>query len=73
MDTRSYKTRFANEATVQRAWHVVDAEGKTLAEAAKDVGLRGYEFGWLGNQIGVFITGDATFAAEEGGCMAECG
>ncbi len=43
MDTRSYKTRFANEATVQRAWHVVDAEGKTLGRLASRIAhvLRG--------------------------------
>jgi large subunit ribosomal protein L13 len=43
VDTRSYKTRFANEATVQRAWHVVDAEGKTLGRLASRIAhvLRG--------------------------------
>jgi large subunit ribosomal protein L13 len=43
VDTRSYKTRFANEATVERAWHVVDANGKTLGRMASRIAhvLRG--------------------------------
>jgi len=43
VDTRSYKTRFANEASVTRAWHVVDADGKTLGRLCSRIAhvLRG--------------------------------
>ncbi|MEJ6716852.1 MAG: L-serine ammonia-lyase, iron-sulfur-dependent, subunit alpha [Akkermansiaceae bacterium] len=44
---------------------VANALGKTNEE--KNAALL------LSGMIGVFITLDATFAAEEGGCMAECG
>lgn len=44
---------------------VADTLGATEEETAKALLIAGL--------IGVFIARDATFAAEEGGCMAECG
>jgi L-serine dehydratase len=44
---------------------VAEALGKDETERARALLIAGL--------IGVFITRDATFAAEEGGCMAECG
>jgi L-serine dehydratase len=44
---------------------VAEALGKDEAERARALLIAGL--------IGVFIARDATFAAEEGGCMAECG
>ena len=39
----SYKTRFANEATVKRDWYIVDAEGQTLGRICSRIAtvLRG--------------------------------
>lgn len=44
---------------------IVDAMAKTEEDRAKALLISGL--------IGVFIARDSTFAAEEGGCMAECG
>lgn len=44
---------------------IVDAMAKTEEDRAKALLIAGL--------IGVFIARDSTFAAEEGGCMAECG
>lgn len=43
MDTLSYRTKFANKATVDKKWLVVDAEGQTLGRFASQVAaiLRG--------------------------------
>jgi len=43
MDSNSYKTTFANKATVKKDWILVDAEGKTLGRFASQVAkiLRG--------------------------------
>jgi len=43
MDSISYKTTFANKASVQKDWVLVDAEGKTLGRFASQVAkiLRG--------------------------------
>ena len=37
MDTLSYKTKSANDQTVVRSWHIIDAEGKTLGRMATKV------------------------------------
>lgn len=37
MDTLSYKTVSANKATVEKAWHIVDAENETLGRLASKV------------------------------------
>lgn len=37
MDTLSYKTRSLNQATINKRWYVVDAEGKTLGRFASEV------------------------------------
>ncbi len=37
MDSLSYKTVFANNATVNKEWLVVDASGKTLGRLASEV------------------------------------
>ncbi len=43
MDTLSYKTKFANKETVQKAWYIVDAEGEVLGRLASKIAkvLRG--------------------------------
>jgi large subunit ribosomal protein L13 len=43
MDSLSYKTVFANKATINKEWILVDAEGKTLGRFASQVAkiLRG--------------------------------
>lgn len=37
MDTLSYKTKSANDATVEKGWVVVDAESKVLGRLASEV------------------------------------
>ena len=37
MDTLSYKTTFANKATVEKEWIVVDADSKVLGRLASEV------------------------------------
>lgn len=37
MDTLSYKTTFANKATVEKKWYVVDAEGAVLGRLCSEV------------------------------------
>ncbi len=37
MDTLSYKTKFANDATVQKQWYIVDAEGEVLGRLASRI------------------------------------
>jgi large subunit ribosomal protein L13 len=39
MDSISYKTTFANKATAQKDWVIVDAEGKTLGRFASQVAM----------------------------------
>jgi len=39
MDSISYKTTFANKATVRKDWVIVDAEGKTLGRFASQVAM----------------------------------
>ncbi|MFT7587859.1 MAG: large subunit ribosomal protein L13 [Limisphaerales bacterium] len=43
MDSKSYRTQFANEATVKREWFIVDAEGQTLGRMCSEIAtvLRG--------------------------------
>ena len=43
MNTLSYKTQSANAATVERKWHVVDAEGEVVGRLASKIAkvLRG--------------------------------
>jgi len=43
VDSLSYKTIFANDATAKKQWYVVDAEGQTLGRLAAEVAktLRG--------------------------------
>lgn len=43
MNTLSYKTKSANEASVVRAWHVIDAEGEVVGRLASRIAtvLRG--------------------------------
>ncbi|SEQ39685.1 50S ribosomal protein L13 [Neolewinella agarilytica] len=43
MDTLSYKTKSANAASVERQWHVIDAEGEIVGRLASKVAtvLRG--------------------------------
>lgn len=36
MDTLTYKTKFANSATVDKQWVVIDAEGKVLGRLASE-------------------------------------
>ena len=37
METLTYKTKFANSATVDKQWVVIDAEGKVLGRLASEV------------------------------------
>lgn len=43
MDSISYKTDFANAATIQKKWHLIDAEGQVVGRLASKVAyiLRG--------------------------------
>lgn len=43
MNTLSYKTKFANATSVERKWHVIDAEGEVVGRLASRVAaiLRG--------------------------------
>ena len=39
MDTRSYKTQFANAKTVDKKWLVIDVEGQVLGRAASQIAI----------------------------------
>lgn len=39
MDSRSYKTLFANKQTVEKKWLLVDVEGKVLGRAASEIAI----------------------------------
>ena len=43
MDTKSYKTTYANKETIQRNWYVIDAEGEIVGRLATRIAhvLRG--------------------------------
>ncbi|MEY4108315.1 MAG: hypothetical protein RL181_2657 [Bacteroidota bacterium] len=43
MDTRSYKTIHANKGTVERKWHIIDAEGEVVGRLCSRIAsvLRG--------------------------------
>ena len=40
MDTLSYRTKFANKATVDKRWIVIDADSKVLGRLASEVAKR---------------------------------
>lgn len=39
MDTRSYKTQFANAKTIEKKWLVIDVEGQILGRAASQIAM----------------------------------
>lgn len=39
MDTRSYKTQFANAQTIEKKWFVIDLEGQVLGRAASQIAM----------------------------------
>lgn len=43
MDSKSYRTQFANAGNIQREWYIVDAEGQTLGRMCSQIAtvLRG--------------------------------